>query len=231
MSYDFSKLIRIGNKLLLRTGNNTKGLIALNKNSEPVPPSPEPENSVIIGGKSYKVKEFNGIKIMTEDLAYDDGLGGIYIENGIYYYSYGAAKRIADSIDGWDLPTKTDFEVLFNRQGKLEAMDGWTDYTYWDSYYGGEKETNAKLNEFLSEDSFNFKLYGEYEEPYGADYIDMAGYLWTNDILISDWSTSTSHAYLQFGKRNSLNKNKIFMSDEHGEPNCKYNVRFVKKII
>lgn len=227
MSYDFSKLVKVGNKLLIRTRNNTKGLVALNKNSEPVPPSPEPENSVIIGGKSYKVKEFNGIKIMTEDLAYDDGLGGIYIENGIYYYSYGAAKRIADSIDGWDLPTKTDFEVLFNRQGKLEALEDSTDYTYWDSYYGGEEETNAKLNEFLTEDSFNFKLYGEYYfNAVDHDYIDMIGHLWTNDILTNG---SKDHAYLQFGKYYADYKNAIFMTDYHYENGYKYNVRFVKR--
>lgn len=201
---------------------------------DPVPPEPgpepEPEDSIIIGGKSYKVKEFNGIKIMTEDLAYDDGLGGIYIENGIYYYSYEAAKRIADSIDGWDLPIKTDFEVLFNRPGKLVAQDGWTDYEYWTPYYGGNEETIAKLNEFLSEDSFNFKLYGEYwNNADKADYIDKIGHLWTNDILISDWSTSTDHAYFQYGSYHDANTQFILLSDYNNENEYKYNVRFVKR--
>lgn len=58
---------------------------------------------------------------MSENLSIDDGETGIYHENtfgydfGVqYYYTLEAAARVAHSIDGWHLPTLSDFETLKN---------------------------------------------------------------------------------------------------------------------
>lgn len=77
--------------------------------------------------------EVNGKKWMMTDLAYDDGMGGIYKKdnlytsaNGIqqpylgtkYYYSWSAAKRVADKIDGWHLPTSSEWlDLIYYASG------------------------------------------------------------------------------------------------------------------
>lgn len=77
--------------------------------------------------------EVNGKKWMMNDLAYDDGMGDIYTKdnlytsaNGIqqpyfgtkYYYSWSAAKRVADEIDGWHLPTSSEWlDLIYYASG------------------------------------------------------------------------------------------------------------------
>lgn len=182
MSYDFSKLVRVGNKLLIRTRNNTKGLIALNKNSEPVPPGPEPEpeDSVVLFGKTYKAKTINGIKIMTEDLAYDDGLGGIVVKDGYYYYTYDAAIRIADSIADWTLPNVSDFNVILNDTSKFSELEEGEGEFSWE---------NSKLQDIKQEDGLNMTIHGYYDSD-GTDFMNNKTNYWTCEIYKYNYDNS-----------------------------------------
>jgi hypothetical protein len=82
------------------------------------------------------------LEVMAEDLKLDDGLGGVVVLNGHYYYDYFAAHRIAKLVgDGWRLPTHAemcssnmpDFQydvgLGFLEGGKLYNVEwGCTDY-------------------------------------------------------------------------------------------------------
>ena len=77
---------------------------------------------------------------MAKDLAINDGGSGITITDWdygsgdvpVYSYDYNAAARIANSITGWHLPTKDEWETLINYCGgsssaalQLKATYGW----------------------------------------------------------------------------------------------------------
>lgn len=100
-------LYNINNKLI-------KGSYGLITACEPyTPPGME---SVIVGlqGNQQEWLKYN--------LSKDDGQGGIVVRdigtvNGVnmgtqYYYTYDAAVRVANSIPGWHLPTKSELETL-----------------------------------------------------------------------------------------------------------------------
>lgn len=56
---------------------------------------------------------------MNKNLDVDDGGEGIFYneENGEYYYTWDAAKRIADKIPGWHLPSKEEWNELVKFTG------------------------------------------------------------------------------------------------------------------
>ena len=81
---------------------------------------------------------------MAKNLAIDDGQDGITIKdnvtaNGInfgtqYYYTWDAAVRVANSITGWHLPTRNEWNTLATNVGgsnvagtKLKSTSGWND--------------------------------------------------------------------------------------------------------
>lgn len=82
----------------------------------------------------------------SSNLSYDDGGEGIFIKynvtaNGVnfgtqYYYTWDAAVRVANSIDGWHLPTKADWDTLVSYAGgdmagkKLKSTTGWERPSY-----------------------------------------------------------------------------------------------------
>ena len=53
---------------------------------------------------------------MAENLFVTDGGDGIYWnkDNGEYYYTWEAAKRIAGKVNGWHLPSHDEWDELFN---------------------------------------------------------------------------------------------------------------------
>ena len=73
---------------------------------------------------------------MNKNLAIDDGGDGITInqETGEHYYTWDAAKRVAEKIKGWHLPTIAEWDFLAANAGgrevcctKLKATSGWDD--------------------------------------------------------------------------------------------------------
>lgn len=57
---------------------------------------------------------FSKIKIgyqqwQKKDLSIDDGLGGIKVIDGIYYYEWDAAMRVASQIKGYHIPSHEEF--------------------------------------------------------------------------------------------------------------------------
>lgn len=80
------------------------------------------------------VKIGNQIWMKYNLSAHDSGIyGGIYSANNFgtqWYYTWDAANRMANSIDGWRLPTQNDWNTLFNTVGsnagkKLKSKTGW----------------------------------------------------------------------------------------------------------
>lgn len=60
---------------------------------------------------------------MSDNMAVTDGGDGIYrnTTNGEYYYTWDAAKRIADKIPGWHLPSVEEWDELVNATGRDAA--------------------------------------------------------------------------------------------------------------
>lgn len=73
---------------------------------------------------------------MQENLKINDGGEGITVnkETGEHYYTWDAAKRIADQCEGWHLPTIAEWDLLAATAGgrelcgnKLKSSEGWED--------------------------------------------------------------------------------------------------------
>jgi uncharacterized protein (TIGR02145 family) len=97
---------------------------------DPEPSFPE----VTIGTQTWKVK----------NLDIDDGLGGIYAYNNdegnvaTYgrLYTWDAALRVANSVDGWHLPSDSEWTTLTDYLGGLSVAGGKlkeTGTTHWNS--------------------------------------------------------------------------------------------------
>ena len=98
---------------------------------------PEPVlDEVTIGTQTWK----------TSYLAIDDGKGEIdYNETtGLYYYTTSSANRVANTIDGWHLPTTDEINTLLNYIGSqnkaiISVDDGGTDIYGLDLRLAGMK--------------------------------------------------------------------------------------------
>ena len=113
----------------------------LNPHVEPEPPAPVFEE-VTIGTQIW----------LAKNLSIDDGQGGITIvdnvtANGVnfgtqYYYTWDAAIRVANSIEGWHLPTDNEWLRLASAVGssvagtKLKSTTGWNNGSNGDDSYG-----------------------------------------------------------------------------------------------
>lgn len=73
---------------------------------------------------------------MAENLAYDDGCGGIHYnpKNKEYYYTWKAANRIANKL-GWKLPTNEEWDKACKNH-KLKEKLGLKPVGYYDYYTG-----------------------------------------------------------------------------------------------
>lgn len=100
---------------------------------------PGPTDEVQIGNQIWK----------TKNLSIDDGQGGIYTQtvnygqgNVVeYYYTWNAAIRVANSINGWHLPTVSEWNTLATTVGgnsiagtKLKSTYGWQSGNGIDEY-------------------------------------------------------------------------------------------------
>ena len=69
---------------------------------------------------------------LSKNLAIDDGLGGIasvtvnYGQGNVteYFYTWDAAIRVAETVQGWHLPTKDEWDTLISTVGGGNAGDG-----------------------------------------------------------------------------------------------------------
>lgn len=97
---------------------------------------------VEIGGRRYPVVKIGDQFWLAENLAYDDGNGGIvsntsHPEYGLYY-NQEAALRVANDVDGWHLPSMGEFEALYTAAGviNIKSDSGWNDDANGTNLYG-----------------------------------------------------------------------------------------------
>jgi uncharacterized protein (TIGR02145 family) len=109
-------------------------------------------NKLLVGGEPGPVIPYVQIGTQiwaTSNLKYDDGGDGIAIKYDVtsegvnfgtqYYYTWDAATRIVNNIEGWRIPTLTDFDVLkaylgslgYDTTAPLRSVSGWKK---WFSY-------------------------------------------------------------------------------------------------
>lgn len=104
---------------------NSRPLIIYNS---PAPPVPTDE--VTIGTQTWKIS----------NLDIDDEQGGIITVNGNVYYTQEAAIRVAATVNGWHLPSESEFNTLSSSIGgssngrKLASTSGWTSMQGTDDY-------------------------------------------------------------------------------------------------
>lgn len=140
--------------LMFPTSNSDRYVSGITE--DPPPPPPPSFDSVTIGDQTW----------MSKNLSIDDGLGGIttqtvnYGQGDVveYYYTWDAAVRVASSIDGWHLPTNSEWSTLVSTVGsstagtELKSTYGWTNSIGTDDYEFTALPTgfwlNSKINNF-----------------------------------------------------------------------------------
>lgn len=85
----------------------------------PTPPGPTIEE-VTIGTQTW----------MAKNLAIDDGGEGIAIINNNYYYNRAAARRVAETVEGWHLPTAAEWDTLIENSGGFNGLASTNSWTY-----------------------------------------------------------------------------------------------------
>lgn len=155
---------------------------------------------------------------MAKNLAIDDGGGGIYHEdnvsaNGVnfgtqYYYNRDAAVRVANSIDGWHLPSLDELNTLI-------------------TYCGGDTAATYKLKSTYGWNSANNGTddYGFCALPVGDAYtsscsVGSLSYFCSNDTL---WQQGTTYYYAKYI---SNSQNKFYQV--YYSPSLKVPVRLIK---
>lgn len=140
----------------------------------------------------------------TENLAFDDGGEGITIidnvsANGVnmgtqYYYTWEAAVRVANKINGWHLPTLTEIQDWWNypdrsmrKNNPMKSTTGWTLYngtnqSQFNAYPVGTWFPGTQLYEVGNRMWFWLNEIYNNNEPYSVsidDYSIMYGhYTW-----------------------------------------------------
>lgn len=143
-----------------------------------IEPEPYPFDSVTIGTQTW----------MLKNLSIDDGQGGVYIAehveaNGLnmgeqYYYTPSAAIRIANSIPGWHLPSKEEWQTLAsyvgtNSASKLKSTSGWDNNNGTDDYGFNGEPTGCIAN---NEVSYPGKVFTCWSSTYEIVDANVEGY-------------------------------------------------------
>lgn len=86
------------------------------------PPTPPGSvfDEVTIGSQTWMVK----------NLAIDDGGEGITIIDNNYYYTRDAARRVAETVEGWHLPSQSEFNSLISNGGGFNGLASTESWTY-----------------------------------------------------------------------------------------------------
>ena len=177
----------------------------LNPTVSPEPPGPS-FDSVTIGTQTW----------MTKNLNIDDGQGGVYIvenveANGLnmgkqYYYTPEAAIRIANSIPGWHLPSKEEFQTLAsyvgtNSASKLKSTSGWDNNANGtDDYLFNGEPTGYVINNDLNDNDLT-----------GMTFHD-------NGLILTCWSSTRERVhpdmsmYAYYALNLTYNSNDIYVS-------------------
>ena len=107
---------------------------------------------------------------LSKNLAIDDGNGGIYTQTvnygqgsvTEYYYTWAAAVRVAATVQGWHLPSRTEWNTLATAVGgtsiagtKLKSTYGWssgngTDNYGFSAFPAGYRTASGTFNSFGS---------------------------------------------------------------------------------
>lgn len=150
-SYDdwYDKLKKVNDYISQRIGNSKMKNTYL-CNGEVVTASSKQEAVKVFAGKqtqgkktSYKTVNIGGKTWMAENLAYDDGGKGIFYnsDNGEYYYTLEAAKRIAKKL-GWRVPKRDEFLKAIKECGNKDKNE--SDIDYFD-FTGNEFQNKLKI--------------------------------------------------------------------------------------
>lgn len=133
MAYDFSKVVKIDNKILYKNG----GLVVQMKNEEP-------KDTVVIGGKTYRTVTIGNQTWLAQNLDLETDSGSVISdrrsENEDYgrLYQWDKAVEVANSVEGWHLPSRLEWIALYSSVGvntmKLKATSGWSSGNGTDDY-------------------------------------------------------------------------------------------------
>ena len=112
-----------------------------------IPSIPVQSDEVQIGYQVWK----------KEDLAVDDGQGGVYVVNGKYYYTPAAAIRIANTITGYRIPTRAEAIDL------IEFCNYYLGPNYDSSFYNLASTTGWTYGNGVNRSGFNGNPNGYYK--------------------------------------------------------------------
>ncbi|MCL2283353.1 MAG: fibrobacter succinogenes major paralogous domain-containing protein [Fibromonadales bacterium] len=160
--------------------------------------------------KEYKTVVIGKQTWMAENLNYETPDSQCYKDDpencAVYGRLYDWETALAACPEGWDLPSETDFDILFDEVGgynegsKLKTINGWETPNYGYGY---------------ASDAFGFSaLPGGYISKEGISmYIKKYGFWWSSR---EDKNTSAVYfqaeydsSHMKFGYSNKLNKNSV----------------------
>lgn len=135
--------------------------------------------------KNIKIGNISWAK---KDLSIDDGLGGIKIIEGIYYYTWEAANRVVSKINGWHIPSHNEF-IDSIKSTKVNEKD---EIHRWLSHYISN-EFNKKFG-YIEGCQYEFNHVNLYHVDKGYYAWGTASY-WCSDICKEESGKDSPYPY------------------------------------
>lgn len=142
-----------------------------------------------------KTVKIGDLTWMTEELSYDDGGIGVFQTPRGLYYSYNAAKRIAQNLgNGWRLPTPSEIESAAKSVGDTKGK------------YGPWLILNnlAKTLNFQYRGHFVERYYNPTSDTYGPVVNEIHNYTYISKIWTSKKASSTEQRIAEISASNCL---------------------------